>query len=89
MPVSSIERASGLQDALDASPYLFRRHEVATVGRRDAALYRFGETCIVVEKADDGLLGEFIDVAAVACRKPGFLLGRETNFHALEVDIAA
>jgi hypothetical protein len=71
MPASFIERASGLQDALDASPYLFRRHEVAAVGRRDAAFYRLGETRIVVEKARDGLLSEFIDVASVTRRERG------------------
>lgn len=92
MPVSSIERASGLQDALDAGPYVFRRHEVAPVGCRDAALYRLGETRIVVEKARDGLLSEFIDVSSITRRqrgKPDFLIWREANFHALEVSIAA
>jgi hypothetical protein len=91
MPVSSIERASGLQDALDASPYVLRRHEVAPVGCRDAALYRLGETRIVVENARDGLLSEFIDVSSITRRrgKPDFLIWRETNFHTLEVSIAA
>jgi hypothetical protein len=41
------------------------------VGRRDAVLYRLGEACILVEKAGDRLLGEFVHVAAIACREYG------------------
>jgi hypothetical protein len=85
MPVSSSEPASGLQDALDARPHLLRRHEIALVARCDASLYRCGETRIVVEKAGDGLPGEVIDVAALACRErseSGFLFGRKINNHA-------
>jgi len=54
------------------------------VGRRYAVLYRLGETRIVIEKAGNGLLGEFIDIAALARRergKTGFLLGREIDDH--------
>jgi hypothetical protein len=52
----------------------------APVGRRYAVLYRL----IVIEKAGNGLLGEFIDIAALARRergKTGFLLGREIDDH--------
>lgn len=81
-----------VQDALDVSPYLIRRREVALVGRGNTAFNRLGETRIVIEKPRDGLLSELIDVASVTRRnrdKPGFLLGREANFHAFEVSIAA
>jgi len=80
-----------VQDALDVSPYLIRRREVALVGRGNTAFNRLGETRIVIEKPRDGLLSELIDVASVTRRdrdKPGFLIGREANFHALKVSIA-
>jgi hypothetical protein len=82
LPVPSSEPASGLQDALGARPYLLRRHETAPAGGRYAVLYRLGETRIVIEKAGNGLLGEFIDIAALVRRergKTGFLLGREID----------
>src|SRR5882724_10387237 len=91
MPASSSEPASGLQDALNAVPNLLGRDEIAPVGRRDAALNRLGKTRILIEKAGDGLLGEFIDLAPVACRQRGklsLLLGREVNLHARETSIA-
>jgi hypothetical protein len=82
MPVSSIGPASGLQDVLDVRPHVLRGDKFAPVGRRDAALYRLGETRIVVEKARDGFLNQFIDVASVKgrdCGKPGFLIGTEAS----------
>jgi hypothetical protein len=60
--------------------------------RRDAALYRLGEARVVVEKAGDGFLSEVIDAASVTgrdCRKPGFLIGRQPNFHTREFGIGA
>ena len=92
MPVSSIVPASGRQDALDARPHVLRGDKFTSVGRRDAALYRLGEARIVVEKARDGFLSEFIDVASVTgrdSRKPGFLIGRQANFHTREISSAA
>ena len=92
MPVSSIERTSGLQDALDVRPHVLGSDKFAPVGRRDAALHRLGETRIVVEKAGDGFLSEFMDVASVTgrdCGKPGFLIGTEANFHGLKTSMAA
>jgi hypothetical protein len=86
-------RIRALQDALDARPHVLRGDKFTSVGpRRDAALYRLGEARIVVEKARDGFLSEVIDVASVTgrdCRKPGFLIGRQANFHAREISIAA
>ena len=92
MPVSSIERTSGLQDALDVRPHVLGSDKFAPVGHRDAALHRLSETRIVVEKARDGFRSEFMDVASVAgrdCGKPGFLIGTEANFHDLRISIAA